>query len=53
MDAWTKIVEDLQKVSSTPQPHFEKTFLQRMWNIVFKDGCSGTCNQGRQTCNCR
>lgn len=29
---WDRVVEDLQKYS---QPKVEKTFLQRMWNIVY------------------
>jgi hypothetical protein len=46
---WTRVVEDLEKYS---QPKVEKTFLQRMWNIVFKGSCAGECNQGRNACNC-
>jgi hypothetical protein len=30
---WDRVVEDLQKQS---QPKVEKTFLQKMWSIVFK-----------------
>lgn len=30
---WDRVVEDLQKYN---QPKVEKTFLQRMWNIVYK-----------------
>lgn len=55
MDAWTKVVEDLQKFSNPPQPHIEKTFLQRMWNIIYPNdcGCSGNCSQGKTSCECR
>ena len=54
MDAWTKVVEDLQNFSNPPQKQIEKTFLQRMWNIVFKtDGCAGNCHQGRTSCVCK
>jgi len=53
MDVWTKVVEDLQKYN---EPKVEKTFLQRMWNIIFNnDGCkSDGCHQGRNPggCNC-
>jgi hypothetical protein len=30
---WTRVVSDLEKYSQ--QPKIEKTFLQRMWNIVY------------------
>jgi hypothetical protein len=50
---WDRVVEDLQKQSETK---VEKTFLQKMWNVVFKDGCKGDgCKQGRDPsgCNCK
>ena len=48
---WTRVVEDLQKYSN--QPVVEKTFLQKMWNIVFtNNNCNNACNQGRN-CVCR
>jgi len=34
---WDRVVEDLQKYS---QSTVEKTFLQRMWNIIFLDKVS-------------
>lgn len=47
---WDKVVEDLQKYSETKT---EKTFLQRMWNIVFtKSNCNQECSQGRN-CKCQ
>ena len=52
MNVWNRVVEDLQKYS---EPKVEKTFLQKMWNIVFKGGCVGDgCQQGRNPggCNC-
>lgn len=47
---WDRVVEDLQKYNE--QPQIEKTFLQRMWNIVFSNGCTQDCRQGRN-CTCR
>ena len=47
---WDRVVEDLQKQS---EPVVEKTFLQRMWSIVFGDGCKGSgCTQGRTPTKC-
>ena len=48
---WDRVVEDLQKYSE--QPKVEKTFIQRMWNIVFSNnGCTQDCRQGR-SCKCQ
>lgn len=47
---WTKVVEDLQNYNEVKT---EKTFLQRMWNIIFeKSNCNQQCSQGRN-CKCQ